>query len=304
MDNKKNLKQQILKELFTFLSQSKFVKTVNFKGFNKVSIIEKYRCLILSKNLSNYLKNNKIIPINNKSLINIITKHAKPNNLKIYKKNIELIKFYTLLFTDKNCSHLATYLFKNLNISSLDKKNYLSITIYKDPKHSIILNENLDISTKKNFKKPLGEIFINQEERTILKDVKHKALLFVFSIIVTYILIYNIPSNRVIMEMNSTMHIKMNHNGNIISCKPKNSSAKNIIKNTKQLNKKLNVAIPHFINYGLENDLIHPGEKVKIYVIGPPLNHKFSENLKNSLQNIPLNITINNSGNLIKINRT
>lgn len=304
MDNKKNLKQQILKELFTFLSQSKFIKNVNFKGFNKVSIIEKYKCLILSKNLSNYLKNNKIIPINNSSLINIITKHTKPTNLKIYKKNIELVKFYTLLFTEKSCSQLATYLFKNLNISSLDGKDYLSIVIHKTSKYSIVLNENLDIFTKKHLKKQLGEIFINKKEKTILKDIQHKALLFVFSIIVTYVLIYNIPSNRVIMEMNSTMHIKMNHNGNIISCKPKNSSAKNIIKNTKQLNKKLNVAIPHFINYGLENNLIHPGEKVKIYVIGPPLNNKFSENLKNSLRDIPLNITINNSGNLIKINRT
>lgn len=304
MDNKKNLKEQILKELFTFLSQSKLLKNVNFRRFNKISIIEKYKCLILSKNLSIYLIKNKVVPINNKSLINIIKKHTKPNNLKIYKKNIELIKFYTLLFTDKNCSHLATYLFKNLKISSNNEKNYLSIVIYKFSKFSIILNENLDISTKKHSKKQLGELFLNNSEKTLLKDVKYKALLFAFSLIVTYVLIYNIPSNRVIMEMNSTMHIKMNHNGNVISCKTKNRSAKHIIKNTKQLNKKLNVAIPQFINYGLENNLISPGEKIKIYVIGPPLNNKFSENLKNSLRDIPLNITINNSGNLIKINRT
>ena len=303
--NKYNLKCKIIKDIFTFLSQSVYFKNINFKRFKNVSSYEKSKCLIISKNLSNYLRENKINKINNSTLLSIIINNANKNNLKIYKKNIELIKFYTILFTEKSCSHLTFYLFNNLNNSiNEENKECLSIIIDKTPKRTIILNEYLDIITKKYSKETKGEIFLYREENNIFKNIKHKVSLCFFSIIIGYLLIYKIPSNYIVMEMNLTMHMKMNHNGNIISYKPKTKSAKNMIKETKQLNRKMNDTIPYFINYGLENNILKPGEKVKIYIMGPPLNNRFFESLKNSLQGIPLNIIINNSGNLIKINRT
>lgn len=304
MGNTINLKHRVLKDLFTFLSQSKNFKNINFKNFNRTPIFEKYKCLVLSKNLSIYLKDKNIENLTTSYILSIIFKHSNKNDMRFCKKNIELIKFYTLLFSEKSCSHLAIYLFKNLNISSLENRNCLCVTIKKKDNLSIILNENLDIFTKKFSKKDVGEIFFNTQKSNLFQNIEHRALLLIFSIFISYTLICNIPSNHLIIEMNSTTHIKMNHKGNIISCKPKGKISKNIVKNTKHPNKNINSTLPKFLNYGLENQIIKPGEKINIYITGPPLNKKLSESLKSSLTGLPLNIIINNSGNLIKINRT
>ena len=305
MSNTKNLKYKILKDLYTFLSQSPYFKNINFNNIKKSSAYEKSKCLNLSKNISNYMKEHNIKEIKDSTILSLIVHNTPKSSFKIYKKHIDLIKFYTMLFTEKSCSHLTYYLYNNSNIIKMEKnKENISIVINKSKKHAIILNEHLDIFTKKYCKNSAGELFTHTKRKNFLFTLKYQAYLCVFSIIVIYLLIYNIPNNYIIMEMNLTMHMRMNHNGYVLSCKPKSRSAKVMINETKKVKGKINNTIPNFINYGLEKRILKPGEKVKIYIIGPPLNEKIFENLKNSLHNIPLDIIINNSGNLIKINST
>lgn len=45
--NKYNLKCKIIKDIFTFLSQSIYLKNINFKRFKNVSSYEKSKCLII-----------------------------------------------------------------------------------------------------------------------------------------------------------------------------------------------------------------------------------------------------------------
>ena len=305
MGNTKNLKYKIIKDIYTFLSQSPYFKNINFKNFNNASSYEKSKCLSLSKNLSKYIKENSIEEITNSTIIPLIINNTSKSNLKLYKKHLELIKFYTILFTEKSCSHLTFYLYNNSDMSKMERnKESISIVIDKTPKYTIILNEHLDIFVKRYCKKTKGEIFTHTKRKNIFLTLKYQVYLCVFSMIVIYLLIYNIPNNYIIMEMNLTMHMKMNHNGYVLSYKPKSRSAKIMMNETKKVKGKINNTIPNFINYGLEKDILKPGEKVKIYIIGPPLNKKLFENLKNSLSDIPLDIIINNSGNLIKINST
>lgn len=304
--NKYNLKYNILKDLYAFLSQSIYLKNINFNNLNNISSLEKCKCLILSKNISLYLKNNKIYEITNSILFDIIKENtSNKQNICTYKKNIELIKLYVILFTDKNCSHLSFYLFNNSNLSMLEEnKECLSIIIEKNQKHSVILDEHLNIFVKKKIKHKKGELFIYKNKNRFSLSFKYKIYLIVFSLIITYFMIFNIPNNYIIMEMNLTMHMKMNYNGYILSYMPKTKSAQKMIKQNKQVIKKINHSIPSFINYGIENKILKPGEEVKIYIIGPPLHSKYFIKLKESLKDIPLNIIINNSGNLIKINST
>lgn len=304
--NKYNLKYKILKDLYTFLSQSIYIKNINFNNLNNISSFEKCKCLIISKNISIYLKNNKIFKINNSILLKIINGNiTNKNNIKLYKKNIELIKIYTILFTEKSCSHLSFYLFNNSKLSMINENiECLSIIVEKNSKHSIILNEHLNIFIKKNIKHKKGELFLYKNKKHLSLNLKSKIYLTLFSIIITYFMIFNIPNNYIIMEMNLTMHMKMNHNGYILSYRPKTKSARTMIKQNKQIMKKIDHSIPSFINYGIKNNILKPGQDVKIYIIGPPLNKKSFNKLKDSLKDIPLNIIINNSGDLIKINST
>lgn len=305
MLNKYDLKYKVMKDIYTFFSQSNNFKNINFKNLGNISSFEKSKCLLISKNLYKYMKLNGINDYDDKTILKILLKNNYKLNLKLRKKNIELIKFYTNLFLDKNCSHLAFYLFNNSSISLMNQnENSMCIVIYKTPKYSVILNEHLDVFTKKHLKHKNGEIFTNKKWNTFSINVKYKLYLCIVAIIISYSLIFNTPNNYVIMEMNLTMHMKMNHNGYILSYRPKSKVGKKMVKQTKPINKKFNSSIPSFINYGIENKILKPGEEVKIYIIGPPLKNKIFENLKSSLKDVPLNIIINNSGNLIKINRT
>lgn len=301
--NKYELKNKVMKDLFIFLSQSPHIKNINFKKVNNISQFEKSKCINLSKNLSKYLTKNNITEISSKTILPIIKRHVQHS--RVYEKNIELIKLYTILFHEKNCSHLTYYLYNNSNFGIItEDKKCLSIVIERFPKFCLILNEHLDIFTAKHIKERKGKVFLYKDKELFITKIKHKTYLFLFSIIIGYLLIYNIPNNYIIMEMNLTMHMKMNHTGHIISYRPKTKSAKVMIKQNKQLRRSIHHSIPSFINYGLQNNILKPGSKVNIYVIGPPIRKKFFENLKNSLEDVPVEIIINNSGNLIKINRT
>lgn len=304
--NKYNLKYKVLRDLYTFLTQSIHLKYINFNNLNNISSFNKCKCLILSKNISLYLKENEISQINNTLLFKIIKENIKNrHNLKLYKKNIELIKFYTILFSEKSLSHLTFYLFNNSKISMINEnKECLSIVIKKQNKTSIILNEHLNVFSKKHVKENKGDIFIYKYSENFSLGVKYKLYLATFSFIVIYLLMFNIPNNYIIMEMNMTMHMKMNQNGYILSYRPKTPGARTMIKKNKQVIRTLNHSIPSFIDYGLENNILKPGSHVKIYVIGPPLKDKFFYHLEDSLKDKKLNITINNSGNLVKINST
>ena len=143
--NKYNLKYKILKDLYTFLSQSIYIKNINFNNLNNISSFEKCKCLIISKNISIYLKNNKISKINNSILFKIISENiTNKNNIKIYKRNIELIKIYTILFTEKSCSHLSFYLFNNSKLSMINENiECLSVIVEKNSRYSIILKSFL-----------------------------------------------------------------------------------------------------------------------------------------------------------------
>lgn len=296
---------KILKDIFIFLYQSKYFKDVEFKNLKKISKTSRLKCLYISKHISNYICKNNLPSISTSSLIEIITKNFKDHNFKIYMKNIELIKLYTILFLEKSCSHLAFYLFNNMDHKNdSEHKSFLSIVITKTQKQSVILNENLDVFIKRLNKSPDGKPFLYKNKSVMYSNLKQKLSLFIFTVIVGYIVIYNIPTNHIILEMNLTMHMKSNHNGRIISCKPKSSSAKTMLKNTKNTNSKINTIIITFIDYGLENNILKPGQNVKIYILGPPLKDGTFDNLKSHLKDIPLDILINNSGNLIKINRT
>lgn len=305
MGNTQNLKHKVLKDLYTFVCQSTYFKNINLKKIKNSSPYAKMKCLILSKNLSKYIKENNIKEISNSTLIPLVVNNTSKLNFKLYKKHFELIKLYTIMFTEKSCSHLAFYLYNNINESNINEnKENLSIVIEKNSKYTLILRDNLDIFVKKHCKKQKGEVFTEKMKKNVFLGIKHQLYLCFFSVIVVYLLIYNIPNNYIIMEMNLTMHMKMNHNGHVLSYKPKSKSARVMINETKKLKGKIDHTIPTFINYGLENKIIKPGENVKIYIIGPPLNKKLFEKLKCSLANTPLNIIINNSGNLIKINST
>ncbi len=304
--NQYNLKHKVLKDLYTFLIQSVHLKYINFKEFKNISSFNKCKCLILSKNISYYLKEKEICKINNSLLYKLIKENIKnKRNLKLYKKNIELIKFYTILFTDKSLSHLTFYLFNNSKLSMLkEDKPFLSIVIKKDGKTSVILDETLNVFTKRNIKEPKGDIFTYRHNDGFSLNIKYKFYLFLFSFIIGYFLFFNIPNNYIIMEMNLTMHMKMNQNGYILSYRPKTKGAKNMIKENRQYIRTLNHSIPSFIDYGLEKDILKPGNHVKIYIIGPPLKDKFFNKLHESLKDKHINITINNGGSLIKINST
>ena len=294
-----------MKDIYTFFSQSNNFENINFKNLGNISSFEKSKCLLISKNLRNYIKLNGISQWDDNTILKSFYKNHHHMNLKIRKKNIELIKFYTNLFLDKNCSHLSFYLFNNSSISLMNKnENSMCIVIHKTPKYSVILNEHLDVFTKKHLRKCCGEIFIKKKWNTFSLNIKHKFYLCLCGIITAYFLIFNTPNNYIIMEMNLTMHMKMNHKGYILSYRPQSKLAKNMIKQTQHVSKKFHSSIPSFINYGIENKILKPGNEVKIYIIGPPLKNKLFENLKSSLKDIPLDIIINNSGNLIKINRT
>ncbi len=303
--NNNNLKFKVMKDIFIFLSQSKSFTAIEFKKFNKISLDDKLKCLNLSKHISMCIKKNKITDITDIYILKMVSLYFKNHDFNLYKKNIELIKFYTILFTEKSCSHLTFYLFNNIDFSTIYKnKNCLSIVIKQTKKYTIILNENLNIFSKTYFKKVIGEPFVYKDKTYKYINLKYK-LFFVISVLMMfYTSVYSIPSNHVIIEMNLTMHMKINHGGRVISYKSSNKSAKNMIKYAKNLNSKINNTIYSFINYGLENNILIPGEKVKIYIIGPPLDNNFFENLENSLKDIPINIIINNSGNLVKINST
>lgn len=303
--NKDNLKYKILKDIFIFLNQSKYFSHIEFKNLNKISRNLRLKLLYLSKQISNYILKNNLTSITKNSLMKILNENFKDENFKIYSKNIELIKFYTILFVEKPCSHLTFYLFNNINEKiDFEDENLLSVIIKKTQKECIILNENLDVFVKRLNKFKEGEIFLYKHKNFMYSNLKQKVSLFFFTIILGYILIYNIPTNHIILEMNLSLHMKSNHSGRIISCKPKSSKGKIMIKNTKNINSKIGNTIINFIDYGLENKILKPGQNVKIYIIGPPLKNKIFENLKSSLKDVPLDVHINNSGNLIKINRT
>lgn len=303
--NKYNLKYKVMKDIYTFFSQSSRFKNINFKNLGNISSFEKSKCLLISKNLCNYIKSNGISQWSDDTIVKSLYKNIKNINLKIHKKNIELIKFYTNLFLDKNCSHLSFYLFNNSSISLMNQnENSMCIVLYKTPKYSVILNEHLDVFTKKRVKKCCGEIFMKRKWNTFSANIKHKFYLCVCGIITSYFLIFNTPNNYIIMEMNLTMHMKMNNRGYILSYRPQSKLARNMIKQTQPISRKFNSSVTSLINYGIENKILKPGNEVKIYIIGPPLKNKLFENLKLSLKDIPLDIIINNSGNLIKINRT
>lgn len=304
--NKYNLKYKVLRDLYTFLTQSIHLKYINFNKINNISSFNKCKCLILSKNISIYLRENDISQINNTLLFKIIKENIKnKHNLKLYKKNIELIKFYTILFSEKSLSHLTFYLFNNSKISMMNEnKECLSIIIKNQNKTSIILNEHLNVFSKKYVKKNRGDIFIYKYSEGISSGIKYKLYLSTLSIIVVYLILFNIPNNYIIMEMNMTIHMKMNQNGYILSYRPKTPKARTMIKQNKQVIRTLNHSIPSFIDYGLNNNILKPGSYVKIYVIGPPLKAKFLNRLEDYNRDKNLNITINNSGNMVKINGT
>ena len=305
MDNYKkyDLKVKIIKNIFKSISKNSQFENINFKSFKKISPCKIKNILQLSKYLSAYMDKHKIHKISNDTIILSIKKFiCNKKLLKFYIRNIERIKFYVLLFNDKSCSHLVHYILNNYNINQIKKSNkFISIVIGKEGNYSIILNENLDVTTSK-CNKTEGNVF--KYKKRIYIDMKYKISLLFLSIILTQLIIFNIPDNYLILEMNLVVHMKLNNSGNIISLKPKTKSALDMINQTKQINKKMSTVIPNFISYSLDNNILKPGEKIKIYVIGPPLSKKDCENLKNSLKSKPVNIIINNSGSLVKINET